>query len=114
MTRKVWDGERPNALRGLDFEAATEAGDQVFDRHLDLIEQYFGMALRRIVLACVVAATQAIRAMPGLAGLPIVAMTANAFGEDRAAFGFEPRPSGNAPPVIVHVYGANPPDTSNW
>ena len=24
MTRKVWDGERPNALRGLDFEAATD------------------------------------------------------------------------------------------
>ncbi len=24
MTRKVWDGERPNGLRGLDFEWATE------------------------------------------------------------------------------------------
>jgi proteic killer suppression protein len=23
-TRKVWDGERPNALRGLDFEAAND------------------------------------------------------------------------------------------
>ncbi|MBL8487976.1 MAG: response regulator, partial [Rhodocyclaceae bacterium] len=30
-----------------------------------------------------IAATRAIRAMPGRAGLPIVAMTANAFGEDR-------------------------------
>jgi proteic killer suppression protein len=24
MTRKVWEGERPNALRGLDVEAATD------------------------------------------------------------------------------------------
>ena len=24
MTRKVWDGERPNALRGLDFQSATD------------------------------------------------------------------------------------------
>jgi proteic killer suppression protein len=24
VTRKVWDGERPNQLRGLDFEAATD------------------------------------------------------------------------------------------
>lgn len=24
MTRKVWDGERPNVLRGLDFEAAID------------------------------------------------------------------------------------------
>ncbi|WP_296525815.1 type II toxin-antitoxin system RelE/ParE family toxin [Rhodoplanes sp.] len=24
MTRKVWDGERPNQLRGLDFDAATD------------------------------------------------------------------------------------------
>jgi proteic killer suppression protein len=24
VTRKVWDGERPNQLRGLDFEAAIE------------------------------------------------------------------------------------------
>jgi proteic killer suppression protein len=24
VTRKVWDGERPNALRGLDFEAAND------------------------------------------------------------------------------------------
>ena len=24
MTRKVWDGERPNQLRGLDFEHAIE------------------------------------------------------------------------------------------
>jgi proteic killer suppression protein len=24
MTRKVWGGERPNALRGLDFEAAVD------------------------------------------------------------------------------------------
>jgi proteic killer suppression protein len=24
MTRKVWEGERPNQLRGLDFEAAND------------------------------------------------------------------------------------------
>jgi proteic killer suppression protein len=24
MTRKVWEGERPNQFRGLDFEAATD------------------------------------------------------------------------------------------
>jgi proteic killer suppression protein len=24
ITRKVWEGERPNQLRGLDFEAATD------------------------------------------------------------------------------------------
>ena len=24
MTRKVWDGERPNALRGLDFDTAID------------------------------------------------------------------------------------------
>lgn len=24
MTRKVWEGERPNALRGLDFETAID------------------------------------------------------------------------------------------
>jgi proteic killer suppression protein len=24
VTRKVWDGERPNVLRGLDFEAAID------------------------------------------------------------------------------------------
>ena len=24
VTRKVWDGERPNQCRGLDFEAATD------------------------------------------------------------------------------------------
>lgn len=24
VTRKVWDGERPNQFRGLDFEAATD------------------------------------------------------------------------------------------
>ena len=24
VTRKVWEGERPNALRGLDFESAIE------------------------------------------------------------------------------------------
>lgn len=24
MTRKVWDGERPNALRGFDFETAID------------------------------------------------------------------------------------------
>ena len=24
VTRKVWEGERPNQLRGLDFEAATD------------------------------------------------------------------------------------------
>ena len=24
MTRKVWDGERPNALRGLDFDGAVD------------------------------------------------------------------------------------------
>lgn len=24
MTRKVWEGERPNQLRGLDFEAAVD------------------------------------------------------------------------------------------
>ncbi|MGA8613117.1 MAG: type II toxin-antitoxin system RelE/ParE family toxin [Xanthobacteraceae bacterium] len=24
MTKKVWDGERPNQFRGLDFEAATD------------------------------------------------------------------------------------------
>ena len=24
VTRKVWDGERPNQLRGLDFEAAVD------------------------------------------------------------------------------------------
>jgi proteic killer suppression protein len=24
VTRKVWDGERPHQLRGLDFEAATD------------------------------------------------------------------------------------------
>ncbi len=24
VTRKVWDGERPNALRGLDFDAAID------------------------------------------------------------------------------------------
>jgi proteic killer suppression protein len=24
VTRKVWDGERPNALRGLDFEMAID------------------------------------------------------------------------------------------
>lgn len=24
MTRKVWEGERPNSLRGLDFEAAVD------------------------------------------------------------------------------------------
>lgn len=24
MTRKVWDGERPNALQGLDFETAID------------------------------------------------------------------------------------------
>jgi toxin HigB-1 len=24
VTRKVWEGERPNALRGLDFEHATD------------------------------------------------------------------------------------------
>jgi CheY-like chemotaxis protein len=30
-------------------------------------------------------AARALRTMPGLQGLPILAMTANAFGEDRAA-----------------------------